>query len=156
MNPTPRSFVIQFLNGNYNRGCGFEVANITAATLYDTREKANLVASPLQGSTTVHALPVKADNRPVRVGPRWITSQHPRPTTGQIATLRVVLNTLRDEAVLAHKLEGEARNPDTREGFAHERFAKEAHSDVVLDVLKYLGADNLPAPLNLPNHPVLK
>ena len=157
MNQTPpKSFVIQFLNGTYNRGCGFEVANITAATLYETREQANIVASQLQGSTTVHELPVAAPKKAMRVGPRWITSQHPRPSEGDIATLGVVLRTLRDEAVVAHKLEGEAKTPDTRDEHALTRFTKVAHARVMLDLLKYLGADNLPAHLNLPHHPVLK
>ncbi len=157
MNTPPKSFVIAFLNGTYNRGCGFEVANITAATLYPTREEARTVASQLQGSTTIHELPTVAPKKAMRVGPRWITSQHPRPSEGDLATLRVVLNDLRSEAVHNHKLEGDATWPaDARQTFALNRFTKVAHARVVLDVLKYFGVDNLPAHLNLPLHEVSK
>ena len=155
-NQPSNSFVIRFLNGTYNRGLGFEVANITSATQYHTREEANLVASQLRGSTTVYEIPGRSRKPISTVGPRWITAQHPRPTEGQLATLRVILNDLRDEAVVAHKLEGEAKTPDTRDEHAHNRFAAEAHARVMLDMLKHFGVKDLPDPLNLPRHPNLK
>lgn len=156
MDTPPKSFAIGFLNGTYNRGCGFEVANIAAATLYATRKEADIVASQLQGGTTIYELPVKPHKRTMKVGPRWIPVKHPRPTAGQLATLGVVLNRLRDEATANHKLEGDAQDPNTREVFAVARFGKQAHANVVLNVLKYFGVDGLPDPLDLPHHKALK
>lgn len=144
-NPT-KSFVIQFLNGNYNRGYGFEVANVTGATLYPTKEAAELVASHLQGSMKIHELPIKAPKRVTQVGPRWIVPTHPRPSEGNIATLRVILNDFREKAQINHKLEGEATTPDTRDEYALARFGAEAHARVMLDMLKHFGVEGLPDP----------
>lgn len=150
-----RSFFIAFPNDTYNRGCGFEVG-INAATLYATREEADRVASQLRGAT-VYESPFKPHDRVKSVGPRWITTTHPRPSEGNLATLRVVLNDLRGEAVRNHKLEGDTTWPaDARKTFALNRYANEAHARVVLDVLKYFGVDGLPDPLNLPLHEVTK
>ena len=117
-----RSYIIAFPNDTYNRGCGFEVS-INAATHYATREEADRVASQLRGAT-VYESPFKPHDRVKSVGVRWVTTNHPRPTEGQLATLTVLLNTLRDEARVEHKLEGDATNPDARAIFAHGRFAK--------------------------------
>lgn len=155
--PTPpKSFVIQFLNGNYNRGYGFEVVNVTAATLYATKDDTELVASHLEGPLKIHELPIKAPKRVTQVGPRWINRTQPSPSAGNLATLGVILRDFREKAVTSHKLEGEATDAQSREWHSLARFAAVAHANVVLDVLKYFGVDNLPAPLNLPIHKALK
>jgi hypothetical protein len=156
MSTQPYSFVIRFLKGTYNRGCGFEVDSFHAATLYTTREKASLVASQLRGSPRVVELPISPCKRGDDVGPMWIAAEHPRPTEGQLATLQVVLADLRGDAVINHKLEGEATDPDAREEYAHNRFRKLAHAGVMLEMLKYFGVGGLPELLELPHHPPLK
>lgn len=157
MSPTePKSYVIQFLNGNYNRGYGFEIANVTGATLYPTKEAAELVASHLQGDIKIHELPIEAPDTPLPVGPRWIAREVPSPTSGQLATLRVILDNLRGTAEFNHKLEGEATDAQSREWHALARYGAEAHARVMLDMLTYFGVKDLPAPLNLPRHPNLK
>lgn len=158
MTADPKSFVIGFLNGTFNRGCGFEVPNVAAATAYPTREEALAVASQLRGATKIFEVPGAPPRRPTKVvGPRWAArGPHPsHPTEGDLATLKVVLNRLRDEAMANHKLEGDTQDPDEREVYALARFGKQAHANVVLKVLKYFGEAALPDPLDL-THMVTK